>query len=148
MKVLLIKDVKNLGKAGDIKEVKDGYGQNFLIRQGLAKLATPEVIKEYQAKKAKEEEELKKEIAKLNEYKEKIESAELRVERPKAPVGIRGSVTNACIADELKKQLNIEIDKKQINLKRAIKSEGLHHVDIKLGHGIHADLKVDVVGVD
>jgi len=148
MRVLLIKDVKNLGKAGDIKDVKDGYAQNFLIRQGLAKVATPEVIKEYEEQKAKEEAKLQEEIAKLNEYKDKMESVELRIERQKAPVGIRGSVTNSCIADELKKQLNIEIDKKQINLKKPIKSEGLHHVDVKLGHGIHADLKVDVVGVD
>ncbi len=148
MRVLLIKDVKNLGKAGEIKEVKDGYGQNFLIKKGLAKLATPEVIKEYEEEKAKKEEELKAELEKLNEYKKIIDSSELRVERQKAPVGIRGSVTNRCISDELKKQLNIDIDHKNINLKKAIKSEGLYHIDIKLGHGIHADLKVNVVGVD
>ena len=147
MKVLLIKDVKNLGKAGDIKDVKDGYGQNFLIRQGLAKLATPKVIKEWEEEQAKKEAELKAEIEKLNEYKKKIESKEIKIERDKAPVGIRGSVTNKCIADEIKKQLDIDIDKKDINLKKAIKTEGLHEVDIKLGHGIHATAKVIVVGV-
>ena len=148
MRVLLIKDVKNLGKAGEIKEVKDGYGQNFLIRQGLAKLATNEVIKQWQEEQAKKEAQLQKELDNLNKIKQTLENSELKIERQKAPVGIRGSVTNSCIADELKKQLNIEIDKKQINLKKPIKSEGLYHVDIKLGHGIHADLKVDVVGVD
>jgi len=148
MKVLLIKDVKNLGKAGDVKEVKDGYGQNFLIKKGLAKLATPEVLKEYEEQKAKEEAALKAEIEKLNSYKAKIEEKTLRIERPKAPIGIKGSVTNACIADELKKQLNIDIDKKMINLKKPIKTEGLHDIDIKLGHGIHATLKAEVVGVD
>jgi len=148
MKVLLIKDVKNLGKAGEIKEVKDGYGQNFLIRQGLAKLATNEVIKQWQEEQAKKEAQLQKELDNLNKIKQTLENSELKIERQKAPVGIRGSVTNSCIAEELKKQLNIEIDKKQINLKKPIKSEGLYHVDIKLGHGIHADLKVDVVGVD
>jgi len=147
MKVLLIKDVKNLGKAGDIKDVKDGYGQNFLIKQGLAKLATPEVIEEWKKEQAKKEAELKAEIEKLNEYKKKIESKEIKIERESAPVGIRGSVTNKCIADEIKKQLDIEIDKKDINLKKAIKTEGLHEVDIKLGHGIHATAKVNVVGV-
>jgi len=147
MKVLLIKDVKNLGKAGDIKDVKDGYGQNFLIRQGLAKLATPEVIKEWEEEQAKKEAKLKAEIEKLNEYKKKIESTEIKIEKESAPVGIRGSVTNKCIADEIKKQLDIDIDKKDINLKKAIKTEGLHEVDIKLGHGIHATAKVNVVGV-
>ncbi len=148
MKVLLIKDVKNLGKAGEVKEVKDGYGQNFLIKQGLAKLATPEVIEEWKEQKAKEEAALAEEIAKLNEYKAKIEEGELRIERQKAPVGIKGSVTNRHIEEELKKQLGIEIDHKAIHLKKPIKAEGLYNVDIKLGHGIHANLKVDVVGVD
>jgi len=148
MKVLLIKDVKNLGKAGDVKEVKDGYGQNFLVKKGLAKIATPAVLKEYEEQKSKQEAQLKEELEKLNSYKEQIEAKTLTIERPRAPIGIKGSVTNACIADELKKQWNIDIDKKTINLKKAIKAEGLHDVDIKLGHGIHATLKVQVVGVD
>ena len=148
MKVLLIKDVKNLGKAGEIKEVKDGYGQNFLIKKGFAKLATPEVIAEWKEQKAKEEAKLEAEIKKLQEYKAKLENTELRIERPKAPVGIKGSVTNRHIEEELKKQLGIEIDHKLIHLKKPIKAEGLYTVDIKLGHGIHANLKVDVVGVD
>ena len=147
MRVLLIKDVKSLGKAGEIKEVKDGYGQNFLINKGLAKLATPQVVKEWEEQKAKEAAELAAEIAKLEEYKAKLESTELKIEREKAPVGIKGSVTNAIIASELKDKLDIDIDKKDINLKKAIKSEGVTEVDIKLGHGIHAKLKVNVVGV-
>jgi len=147
MKVLLIKDVKNLGKAGEIKEVKDGYGQNFLINKGLAKLATPEVVAQWEEEKANQAAALAAEIAQLESYKEKIEANELKIEREQAPVGIRGSVTNTNIAEELKKQWDIDIDKKSIHLKKAIKSEGLHSVDVKLGHGIHATLKVNVVGV-
>jgi len=147
MKVLLVKDVKNLGKVGEIKEVKDGYGQNFLINKGLAKLATPEVIENWKAEQAAKEAALKAEIAKLEEFKAKMEANELKIEREKAPVGIKGSVTNTNIADELKAQLSVDIDKKSINLKKAIKSEGVHEVDVKLGHGIHAKLKVNIVGV-
>ena len=146
MKVLLVKDVKTLGKAGEIKEVKDGYGQNFLINKGFAKLATPEVVKNWEEQKAKEAAELAAEIAKLEGYKAKLEAEELKIEREKAPVGIKGSVTNTIIADELKK-LDMDIDKKEIHLKKAIKSEGVTEVDVKLGHGIHAKLKVNVVGV-
>ena len=148
MKVLLIKDVKNLGKAGEIKEVKDGYGQNFLINKGFAKLATPEVVKQWQEEQAAKAAALAAEIAQLEDYKKKLEETVLKIERQKAPVGIKGSVTNRNIEEEIKKQLGIEISHKNINLKKAIKSEGLHEIDIKLGHGIHAKLKVDVVGVE
>ncbi len=148
MKVLLIKDVKSLGKAGDVKDVKDGYGQNFLINKGLAKLATPEVLANFEEQKAKEAAQLQAELDKLNGYKAQIESKTLKIERESAPIGIKGSVTSANIADELKSQWSVEIDKKSINLKKAIKAEGLHEIDIKLGHGIHATLKAEVVGVE
>ena len=148
MKVLLIKDVKNVGKAGEIKEVKDGYGRNFLVARGFAKLATPEVIEEWKKAEAKRKEEEAKEIERLTAEKAKIESSQIKIEKIKAPVGIRGSVTNADISKAIKEQLGIDLDKKSINLKKAIKSEGLHSIDAKLGHSIHATIKVDVVAVE
>ena len=147
MKVLLIKDVKTLGKAGEIKDVKDGYGQNFLIGKGLAKLATPDVVENWKVEQARLEQELKDELARLEAEKITLDASEIKIEKSKAPVGIKGSVGNADIANAIVKQLNIEVDKKHINLKKALKSEGVHSVDIKLGHGIHATLKVNVVAV-
>ncbi len=147
MKVLLIKDVKTLGKAGEIKEVKDGYGQNFLIGKGLAKLATPEVVENWKAEQARMEQELKDELTRLEAEKITLEAATIKIEKPTAPVGIQGSVGNADISSAIASQLNIELDKKNINLKKALKSTGVHEVDAKLGHGIHATLKVEVVGV-
>ena len=147
MKVLLIKDVKNVGKAGEIKEVKDGYGRNFLVAKGLAKIATPEVVeawREEEAERAKKEAE---EIARLTEEKKRLEAAEIVVEKLAAPIGIRGSVSNADISKAIKEQLGIDLDKKHIELKKAIKTEGLHSIDSKLGHGKHASLKVNVVAV-
>jgi len=64
-----------------------------------------------------------------------------------APVGIKGSVGNGDIAQAILDQLGIELDKKHIVLKKALKSTGIHEVDAKLGHAIHAALKVNVVGV-
>jgi|AAUQ01.1.fsa_nt_gi large subunit ribosomal protein L9 len=148
MRVLLVKDVRNLGKAGEIKEVKDGYGRNFLIAKGLAKKATPDVIKVWEEERAKKAEQEAKEIEKLNEYKKKIESKELIIKKRKAPVGIRGSVTNSDIAKSLKEQLGVEVDKKSIVLKKAIKTPGLYSVDAKLGHSIHATIKVNIVAVE
>jgi len=147
MKVLLIKDVKTLGKAGEIKEVKDGYGQNFLIGKGLAKLATPEVVEKWKAEQEEIARNLRDELARLEAEKITLEATTIKVEKPLAPVGIKGSVGNADISGAIEAQLNIELDKKQINLKKALKSTGLHEVDAKLGHGIHATLKVEVVGV-
>ena len=148
MKVLLIKDVKNVGKAGEIKEVKDGYGRNFLVAKGLAKIATPQVVEEFKAEQERKAKEEAEEIARLTKEKEQLESAEIRVEKPAAPIGIRGSVTNADISKAIKEQLGIDLDKKHIELKKALKSEGLHIIDAKLGHGIHASLKVNVVAVE
>jgi large subunit ribosomal protein L9 len=148
MKVLLIKDVKSLGKTGEIKEVKDGYGQNFLVAKGFAKIATPDVVarwKEEQERMAKEEGET---IARLEAEKKQLEATTIRIEKPLAPVGIRGSVGNGDIAEAIHAQLNITLDKKHIDLKKALKSTGIHEVDAKLGHAIHATLKVDVVGVE
>jgi len=147
MKVLLIKDVKALGKAGEIKEVKDGYGQNFLIGKGLAKLATPDVVENWKAEQTRMEQELKDELARLEAEKITLEAATIKIEKQSAPVGIKGSVGNVDISAAILDQLNIELDKKHINLKKALKSTGIHEVDAKLGHGIHAALKVEVVGV-
>jgi large subunit ribosomal protein L9 len=147
MKVLLIKDVKTLGKAGEIKEVKDGYGQNFLIGKGLAKLATPDVVEKWKAEQAATAKNLKEELERLEAEKITLEAATVKIEKPLAPVGIKGSVGNADISKAINEQLKITLDKKHINLKKALKSTGIHEVDAKLGHGIHAMLKVEDVGV-
>jgi len=147
MKVLLVKDVKTLGKAGEIKEVKDGYGQNFLINKGLAKLATPDVVENWKTEQARMAQELKDELTRLEAEKITLESTTIKIEKQLAPVGIKGSVGNADIAAAILDQLDIVLDKKHINLKKALKSTGIHEVDAKLGHAIHAALKVEVVGV-
>jgi large subunit ribosomal protein L9 len=148
MKVLLIKDVKNVGKAGEIKEVKDGYGRNFLVAKGFAKVATPEVVKQWKKEQEAKAIQEAKEIERLTKEKEQLESSKIVIKKLKAPAGIRGSVTNSDIAKAIQEQLGIDIDKKHIALKKPIKTAGVHNVDIKLGHSIHALVKVDVVAVE
>ena len=148
MRVLLTQDVKSLGRAGEIKEVKDGYGQNFLVKKGLAKIATPDVVAAWQAEQERIAREEAETLARLEAEKKELEATTIRIEKPLAPVGIRGSVGNADIAAAIRDQLGIEIDKKHIDLKKALKSTGIHAVDAKLGHAIHATLKVDIVGVE
>ena len=147
MKVLLIKDVKSLGSAGEVKEVKPGYGQNFLIKKGFAKPATPEIIAEHEAELQRKAEEEAAEIARLKELAEKLDKLEIIITKKVGDNGhLFGAVTKDEIAHALKDEHGIEIDKKHITDKTAIKTIGEHDVDLKLGHGIHATLHVDVQG--
>jgi len=146
MKVLLIKDVKNLGKAGEIKEVKDGYGQNFLVKKGFAKVATDEVIKEWKEEQAELKAKMEAEIKELNELAEKLKDTKVTIKRKLGDNGhLYGAVTKDDIATALK-EAGYEVDKKVVEIKNAIKTVGLHDVSIKLGHGIHAKTEVEVVG--
>jgi len=145
MEVLLIKDVKGLGKAGEIKKVKDGYARNFLIPKGLAKVATKEVVEEWKKEQIKKEAELKAELAKINEIKEKLENEKIVIKHKLGANGqLLGSVTNKEIAEVLQKN-GFNIDKKQIEHK-TIKAPGIYNIDVKLGHGIHAKLNLEVEG--
>jgi len=147
MKVLLIKDVKSLGKAGEIKEVKDGYGKNFLIGKGFAKHATPEVLEAHRAEEAKKAEEEAKEIAALKAMATKLDKLKVIIHKKLGETGhLFGSVTKDEVAHALLEQHDIEIDKKHIDAKTNIKMIGTHDLDLKLGHGIHATLHVEVVG--
>ena len=147
MKVLLIKDVKSLGKAGEIKEVKDGYGKNFLIGKGFAKHATAEVLAAHEEEKRVEAENLAAEIASLKELATKLDKCEIIITKKMGDNGhLFGSITKDEIAHALLEQHAIEIDKKHINEKLSIKTVGEHDVDFKLGHGLHATLHVDVQG--
>jgi large subunit ribosomal protein L9 len=146
MKVLLIKDVKSLGKKGEIKEVKDGYGQNFLIGKGMAKLATPDIVAKWKAEQEKMAKELADEIARFTKEKKILEENKIVITKKVAPVGIQGSVKKDDIANAIKESLDIIVDKKHIELKKAIKSTGEFKIDIKFGHGIHAIVTVEVVG--
>lgn len=147
MKVLLIKDVKSLGKAGEVKEVKPGYGQNFLIKKGFAKAATDEIIAQHKEEEARKAQELKDEIERLKDMAEKLDKIEIVITKKLGQNGhLFGAVTKDEVAHALQDQHNIEIDKKHITDKTAIKSIGEHDLDFKLGHGIHATLHVDVQG--
>lgn len=144
MRVLLIKDVKNLGKAGEIKEVKDGYGQNFLIGKGLAKLATDAVVRQYQAQEAIRKEEEKAELERLKELAQKIENIKIVVQKT---VGANGALFGALKKDDVAealKEKGFEIDKKDIEME-TIKAVGIFEVGVKLGHGMHPKFSVEVV---
>ena len=148
MKVILTQDVKGKGKKGQLVEVSDGYGRNFLLPRGLAKEAnnTNINIMEGQAASAeyKRQQEVEHAQALVKELKE------LTVEL-KAKAGengkLFGSITSKDVADELSKQHNIKIDKKKFVLPDGIKSLGGMVVDIKVYPGITAKLKINVTAL-
>ena len=147
MKVLLIKDVKSLGKAGEVKEVKDGYGKNFLIGKGFAKHATEEILAQHKADEAQKAADLADEISTLKEMAVKLDKAEIIIKKKLGQNGhLFGAITKDEVAHALLEQHNIEIDKKHITDKVAIKTVGEHDLDLKLGHAIHATLHVDIQG--
>ena len=147
MKVLLTKDVKGLGKAGEVKEVKDGYGKNFLIGKGLALHATNDVLKKHAASERKKAEDEAHEIDNLNALSAKLDKLQIVITKKLGNTGhLFGAVTKDEIAHALQDQHAVEIDKKHIDQKKAIKMVGKHDLDLKLGHGIHATLHVEVIG--
>ena len=147
MKVLLTKDVKTLGKAGEIKEVADGYGKNFLIGKGLALHATTEVLNRWKSEQKKLALKEEQEIANAKELAEKLNATKLTIKHKLGANGnLIGSVTNKEVSEELEKQFSIILDKKNISLDKKIKTIGIYEIDCKLGDAIHATLKVDIIG--
>jgi len=146
MKVILLKDVKNHGKEGDIVNVSDGYAKNFLIPKGLAVEATKAAENELKLKKKAEEKRKQEELDLANELRGKIEGKAISIQVKSGENGkLFGSVTSKEIAVEVKNQLGLDIDKKKIQLDEPIKTLGNHIVTIKLHPKVIAQLTVKIL---
>lgn len=145
MKVVLIKDVKGSGKAGDVIEAKDGFAQNFLIKNGLAKVADAAAINENKAQKAAAEFHRKEMLKANKELKEKLNGAEVTLQVKSGAAGkFFGSVTNKEIADKLF-ELGYDIDKKKIILQSNIKTAGSYPVTVKISPEETAKITVHII---
>lgn len=146
MKVLLLEDVKSLGKKGDICDVKDGYGQNFLIAKKLALHATNEVIKKYQAQQKKLAAQREAELEAKRALLKKLESLTPKI---KKPVGkndlLFGAITKDDVSEALSADYKIELDKKCFEFRSPIKTLGLFDIEVKLGGGVSGTLKIEVI---
>ena len=145
MKVIFLKDLKNQGKKGEIKEVKDGYGKNFLIKNGYAVMATATGVKRLNAENAQMKQQELENIKKCKQIKEQIEKLTLTF---KVKTGTQdrvfGTVSTKMIAEELKKK-DFNIDKKNIKLDNQLSSLGFHNVKIELHKEVIANLKVELM---
>lgn len=145
MKVVLIKDVKGSGKAGDVIEAKDGFAQNFLIKNGLAKVADAAAINENKAQKAAAEFHRKETLKANKELKGKLNGAEVTLQVKSGAAGkFFGSVTNKEIADKLS-ELGYDIDKKKIILQSNIKTAGSYPVTVKISPEETAKITVHII---
>ncbi|WP_066924826.1 50S ribosomal protein L9 [Murdochiella massiliensis] len=145
MRVILLKDVKGLGKAGDLVNSKPGYFHNFLAANGLAIEATPAAVKQWKAKQKRLEEEEAQRKAEAEELKKKIDDLTVTVSAKGGGNGkLFGSITGQDIADALQKQAGLSIDKKKIELKESIREVGVREVDVRVYADMTARLKVNV----
>lgn len=145
MKVILLKDVKGLGKEGDLVNAKTGYARNFLFPKELAIEATPANLKAW--KEEQKELEAKRQAEKEEALKVKEELEKISVEiKGKGGEGGRlfGSITSKDIAEALKKNHKLDIDRRKIELKDNIKTAGLTSVEVRVYPEITASLKVNV----
>lgn len=147
MQVILLKDVKGVGKKGDIIKAKDGYARNFLLPKGIAKEATTGNLKVLDEQKKSKDKKVQEELTKAKELADKISKLSVKIISKAGDNGkLFGSITSKDIADNLNKQHNIKIDKRKINLKGNIKSLGIIEIDVKVYPKVSAKLKVEVTG--
>ena len=139
MKVVLLKDVKNVGKRDDILTVSDGYARNFLFPQRLAAEATPGALKEIQRKRAAQD---------AREAEQLAEALKGKVVTLEAKCGekgrLYGSVTSAEVAEALEKQHGIKVDKRKIDIGDPIREVGIRKISVWLHAGVTTEMQLDV----
>lgn len=145
MKVILLEDVKSVGKKGEVVEVSDGYARNVLLKKKLGQEATGKNMNDLKLQKANQEKVAAQNLADAKELAEKIEKSSITL---KVKVGeggkLFGAISSREIADAAKEQLGFDIDKKKVLLTNPIKSTGSMDVGIKLHTKVTAQLKVKV----
>lgn len=147
MQVILLEDVKTLGKKGELVKVSDGYARNFILPKKLGMEATTKNLNDLKLQKANDERVAAQQLADAKELAERIGKSQIEVEI-KAGEGGRtfGSVSSKEIVKEAAEQLGLDIDKKKVQLTEAIKTIGVHEVTVKLHPKVTAVLKVKVKG--
>ncbi len=147
MKIVLLKDVPNLGAAGEVKDVADGYARNFLMPKGFATLATTGLIKQA---KERAEAQRKRDLKARTDAEAVSQRINGQTVRFVVKVGeldrLYGSITNVDVAEKLSAQLGIEVDRRRVELGDPIKRAGVYSVVVNLGHGLEPRINVVVEG--
>ena len=141
----MTKDVKSQGKKGDLINVSDGYANNFLLPKGLAMPATKQAINELEGKKGAEQYHKNMEEQKARNIADRLQEIKVLIKAKSGKEGkLFGSVTSKDVAEALKAQYNISVDKRKIDLPDGIKTCGIREVKVTLYTGVTGTFKVEV----
>lgn len=144
MKVILLKDVKNLGKKGESKEVANGFARNFLFPQKMAELATNSAVQKSQLEMNKEAQAQEEALKKIQDLAENLAGSEIVIQAKAKKGKLFGAVSKKKIIKELEKR-GIVIEEKALVLNETIKEAGDYEIKVELGHGLEAifNLKIE-----
>jgi len=143
MKVILLEDIKGVGKKGEIINASDGHARNFLLPKGMALEANKKNLDELERKQKSDESKRKQELEQATALKDEIEKESVKIEVQAGASGkLFGAVTNKEIAASLEAQRNISVDKKKIDIKKAFNSVGEYVADVRLHPNVVAKLSV------
>lgn len=147
MKVILLKDVKNLGKKGESKEVANGFARNFLFPQKMAESATNAAVQKSQLEMSKEAQVQEEALKKIQELAENLAGSEIIIQAKAKKGKLFGAVSKKKILKELEKK-GVMVAENAITLKEAIKEVGEYEIKVELGHGIETTFNLKIEGED
>ena len=145
MKIILLENIKALGKKGDVKEVAEGYARNFLLPKNLAEFATEESIKKVELKKEKDQASEEAKLKELKDLAEKLKKQSVVISTKEKDGKLFGSITAKKIAKELEKE-GLKVSENSIILKEAIKKTGDFEIQIKLAENLETKIKLEIKG--
>jgi large subunit ribosomal protein L9 len=145
MKVIFIRDVPNVAKAGEIKQVNDGYGRNYLLRNKIAVLADSSTSTQHAQQQIKIQREAMAKLGELTALSKELDGKEITIKARAGKDKLFGSITSADIAAEIQKSYNLTVDKKKIDLPESIHQLGAYEVIIKLTGELNSKIKVLVI---
>ena len=145
MKVILLQDVKSLGKRGELVEASDGYARNYLLPRKLAKEANAQAMNEYKNAENSKNYKIATQKAQAEANKKQLEGKVFKMTARAGQGGkLFGSITSKQVAEEIKKQYNIVVDKRKVVLESDIKEYGTYKAEVKLFTGISANIDIQV----
>ncbi len=145
MRLILLDNIEGLGKKGETRDVRDGYGRNFLVPRGLAMPATSGNLKKVQEQAKTIIGKREKDLKTAGFVKQRLEETPLAIKKKAGVDGkLFGSVTAKDVAEAVKLALDLDIDKRTIRLDDPIKTTGVHTVEVHLERGVEAQLRLEI----